>query len=251
MEHCALTDEMSSPLRRCFRTPVPAVMAAAKYLDAAVSAHMIGNRELAEYLIRAADMDEVREWTESLWGKASPYVKPRKITGSPPILNKPDRIAERMPTGLSLVDVHHRDGFHCRFCAVPVIRKQVRTLLCKFYPMALRWERTNLGQHAAFQAMWAQYDHVLAHARGGDNSLANTVLTCAPCNFGKMNYTLEELSLSDPRTRPPIISSWDGLERVLPDTISVISALRGRDKDRLGAKPTNPETTYPTNSPAP
>ncbi|WP_256898842.1 HNH endonuclease [Pseudomonas syringae] len=63
--------------------------------------------------------------------------------------------------------------------------------------------------------MWAQYDHVLAHARGGDNSIDNTILTCAPCNFGKMNYTLEELNLVDPRVRPPVASSWDGLERLL------------------------------------
>ncbi|QVX18138.1 hypothetical protein DB356_19340 [Pseudomonas congelans] len=111
--------------------------------------------------------------------------------------------------------MHDRDGYHCRFCGVPVIRKEVRTLLSKCYPNALRWERTNLGQHAAFQAMWAQYDHVLAHARGGDNSIDNTILTCAPCNFGKMNYTLEELNLVDTRVRPPVASSWDGLERLL------------------------------------
>jgi len=102
-----------------------------------------------------------------------------------------------------------------------VIRKEVRTLLSKCYPNALRWERTNLGQHAAFQAMWAQYDHVLAHARGGDNSVDNTILTCAPCNFGKMNYTLEELNLIDPRSRPRLSSSWDGLERLLTSPVGV------------------------------
>lgn len=208
-------------LRACFRPPVSHIFAAAKYLDAAVSAHMLGDSPLAEHLIRAADLDEVREWTESLWGKASPYVKPRKLPNSPPVLAKSERIVERMPAGAALVELHRRDGFHCRFCGVPVIRKEVRTLLGKLYPSALRWERTNLGQHAAFQAMWAQYDHVLAHARGGDNSNENTVVTCAPCNFGKMNYTLEELGLADPRARLPVRSSWDGLERLLPNPILI------------------------------
>jgi hypothetical protein len=30
-----------------------------------------------------------------------------------------------------------------------------------------------------------------------------------------MNYTLDELGLSDPRTRHPLKCDWDGLERVL------------------------------------
>lgn len=196
-------------------------MVAAKYLDAAVAAHMIGNAKLAEHLIRAADMDEVREWTESLWGKASPYVKPRSVLGAPPVLSKDRRVVERMPSRAAKSEIHRRDGFHCRFCGIPVIRKEVRVALSVHYPRALRWERTNLGQHAGLQAMWAQYDHVLAHARGGDNSIENTILTCAPCNFAKMNYTLDELNLSDPRVRAPSASSWDGLERLLPSAIRV------------------------------
>lgn len=212
----------SSPraLIPCLRPPIPEVFAAAKYLDAAVSAHMIGDSELAEHLIRAANMDEVRAWTESLWGKASPYVRPRALPNSPPVLFRGERVVERMPTGAVLAELHRRDGFHCRFCGVPVIRKVVRVFLGKLYPTALRWERTNLSQHAAFQAMWAQYDHVVAHARGGDNSIENTLVTCAPCNFAKMNYTLDELGLSDPRTRHPIKGDWDGLERVLQSSTS-------------------------------
>lgn len=204
----------------CLRPPIPEVFAAAKYLDAAVSAHMIGDSELAEHLIRAANMDEVRAWTESLWGKASPYVRPRALPHSPPVLSRGERVVERMPTGAVLAELHSRDGFHCRFCGIPVIRKVVRVFLGKLYPAALRWERTNLSQHAAFQAMWAQYDHVLAHARGGDNSIENTIVTCAPCNFAKMNYTLDELGLSDPRIRHPLKSDWGGLERVLQSSTS-------------------------------
>jgi 5-methylcytosine-specific restriction endonuclease McrA len=61
--------------------------------------------------------------------------------------------------------------------------------------------------------MWLQYDHLLPHARGGTNDLGNIVITCAPCNFARMNYTLEEIGLLDPRTREPVRSDWDGLER--------------------------------------
>jgi len=36
-----------------------------------------------------------------------------------------------------------------------------------------------------------------AHSRGGDNSFENMVITCAPCNYARMEFTLEELGLLD------------------------------------------------------
>jgi hypothetical protein len=89
----------------------------------------------------------------------------------------------------------------------------VRVRLVKTYPNAATWGSTIADQHAALQAMWTQYDHVLPHAKGGDNSLDNLVVTCAPCNYGRWHYTLEEVGLMDPRDRPPTQSLWDGLER--------------------------------------
>lgn len=80
---------------------------------------MIGDRDLAEHLTRAADMGEVREWTESLWGKASPYVKPRTVFGAPTVLSKDKLIVERMHSRATKLEIHCRDGFHCRFCGIP------------------------------------------------------------------------------------------------------------------------------------
>jgi 5-methylcytosine-specific restriction endonuclease McrA len=106
-----------------------------------------------------------------------------------------------------------RDLFRCRFCGIPVIRSEVRKKIRNSYPDALSWGRRNGEQHAAFQAMWAQYDHIIPHSRGGDNSASNMVVTCAPCNFGRMEYTLDEVGLADPRNRVPGPIGWDGLER--------------------------------------
>mgnify|MGYP000333137410 CR=1 FL=1 len=85
----------------------------------------------------------------------------------------------------------------------------------KLYPKELEWGRKNIEQHSAFQAMWLQYDHVLPHARGGDNNVNNVVITCAPCNFGRMDYLMEEVGIADPREAEPVKSTWDGLERLL------------------------------------
>jgi 5-methylcytosine-specific restriction endonuclease McrA len=120
-----------------------------------------------------------------------------------------------MPISSEKRRLHERDGYHCRFCGIPVIRAEVRNRLRKFYPNALPWPNKNKEQHPAFQAMWAQYDHILPHARGGTNDFENMVIACAPCNYARMNYTLEEVGLTDPRTREPIRSKWDGLERLL------------------------------------
>lgn len=204
---------MADFLRTCLRDPIPEIFDAARYLDAAVTAHLRGNHELAEQLIREAEIPEVREWTESLWGANSPYVRKREVLDSHLHLPKGERIPIRMPNAEERRLLHDRDGFHCRFCGIPVIRKEVRARIAKAYPDALPWGRRNPEQHAAFQAMWLQYDHLLPHARGGDNGLENIVITCAPCNYARVDFTLEELGLADPFARHPVRSNWDGLER--------------------------------------
>jgi 5-methylcytosine-specific restriction endonuclease McrA len=203
---------MTSSLRPCLRDPIPEIAEAARLLHAAVQAHLAGDTRLAHESIHRTNLPVIREWTESLWGSNSPHVRYRPVENAPPSLPKEQRVNLRMPTTAEKQRLHERDGFHCRFCGIPLIRKEIRERIKKAYPEALPWGSKNIDQHAAFQAMWLQYDHLLPHARGGDNSLDNIVITCAPCNFGRMNWILEEVGLIDPRTRPPVRSTWTGLE---------------------------------------
>jgi len=205
-------DVSNATIRNCFREPVPEIADAARYLDAAVSAHLIGRQDLAAQLIRLADIPAIRDWTESIWGKNSPYVRHRPLSPLNEVAGN-QRVATRMPTAAAKRQLHLRDGYYCRFCGIPVIRAEVRKRIRHFYPQAVRWGKTNTEQHTAFQAMWAEYDHLLPHAQGGANDLANIVITCAPCNFGRMNYSLADVGLADPRERSPVPGSWDGLER--------------------------------------
>lgn len=202
--------------RISFREPIPEIYSSAELLRAAVDAHVAGNGARASNLISQANNFRVREWLESIWGKASPHVNFRIIPNSPPILKKPQRIETRMPSATEKAALLGRDGFHCRFCGIPVIRREVRQHLHSIYLDALPWGRKNASQHAAFQALWAQYDHILPHARGGTNALDNMVIACAACNFGRMDFTLEEVGIEDPRRRPIKHSDWNGLEHVLP-----------------------------------
>lgn len=202
-------------LRRCFRDPIPEIAQAADCLNQAVAALSFGKVPRAETLVRQADMQAIRDWTESIWGKASPYVKVRAVENIPALLDKASRIPVRMPNASEKRALHQRDGYHCRFCGIPVIRAEIRQYLQGRMPKVLIWGRTNVTQHAAFQAMWAQYDHLLPHSHGGGNELANVVVTCGPCNFGRMDYLLSQVGLLDPRAFEPVQSEWDGLERCL------------------------------------
>lgn len=197
-------------MRQFLSEPIAQLKDAARYLDAAVSAHLQHKPAIAEELFRLADMPEIRRWTKSIWANSEVHVRFRLAE---PTLAKELRVKERMPSQADKARVHQRDGYHCRFCSMPVIRSQTRKLIHQAYPHAVSWGDKEILQHAGFQAMWAQYDHVVPHARGGTNDLDNLVLACAPCNFGRAGYTLQEVAVSDPRDRLPVQSQWDGLER--------------------------------------
>jgi 5-methylcytosine-specific restriction endonuclease McrA len=195
--------------RKCLLEPIPEIWIAAGLLREAVDAHLSGETHRAEALISEADVPAIAKWTDSIWGDRNQQIhRFRSAPNPPPTLTKEMRPQPRMPTVKTKLRVKERDGFLCRFCGIPVVDKSIRTRIHAAYPNALRWGRINVERHAAFQCMWLQYDHVLPSSRGGESSFGNVVVTCAPCNFGRMEWTLEEVGLMDPRTAP-VSPSWD------------------------------------------
>ena len=210
--------------RECLRNPIPEIFEAAMLLDRAVAHHMAGNRNEAARLILQTDRDDIRAFTESLWGSkaANPdqptYIRWRSISGLPePAEGNLDR--KREPNRSDEYAIVARWGRHCVYCGVPLIRNAIPKALQAAYPDLMIWSPSNRNaeQHAAFQLMWMQFDHVVPHSRGGRTDIENVVVTCAPCNYGKGDCMLEELGLNDPRLRPAVRTSWDGLERMLID----------------------------------
>lgn len=215
-----MPDSTTSTFRACLLEPVLECFQAAELLSSAVNAHLAGQRERASRLIDAADMPEVRRFTESMWGagaeKRHGFIA---VPSAPPYMRVEDRPRPRMPTQETRQKALRRDGYHCRFCGLPVITSSIRQMLCRSYPEVLGWGPTNVSQHAAFQCLWLQYDHILPNSRGGTSDFENVVITCAPCNFGRMQTTLEEARLVNPLSRPTPhkwdgFDSWDGLERL-------------------------------------
>lgn len=218
------TEKQCEGERDCFAAPIPEIFEAAMLLDAAVEAHLNGDHRHASSCLRAADIPVIGEWLDSIWlGGATSIHAIRKVNGLPPVVPKPERHHPRdAPTAMKRALVA-RDGHHCRFCCMPLVRPEIRKELTRLYPQDARWtSRKEQDQHRGLQVLWLQYDHVVVHSRGGETSMSNIVVTCAACNFGRDRFMLAEVGFRDPRThvRLPTWSNrvgWDGLERLLPE----------------------------------
>ena len=208
-------------MRYCLLEPVAEIFQAAVTLQSAVKAHLNSDSGEAERLIREADDPKIRLWTERIWGKQSPEIHGfSQRPDSPPHLPVAQRPLPRMPVRSTQDLIIRRDGYHCRFCGIPVIRRDIRQAMHRRYPDALPWGRTNETQHAAFQCMWLQFDHLLPNTRGGHSGLESILVTCAPCNFGRMEWTIDEAGLNDPRDRIlhdhwAGFATWRGLEEFI------------------------------------
>src|SRR4051812_27271503 len=99
------------PIRLCFRDPIPEIFEASRNLNEAVSAYMVGHVGEAESLIRLANMPIIREWTESIWGKNSPFVQSYAVANSK--MEDVTREKMRMPSTIEKNALHARDGYHC------------------------------------------------------------------------------------------------------------------------------------------
>jgi 5-methylcytosine-specific restriction endonuclease McrA len=127
-------------------------------------------------------------------------------------------IAERAPRFGSLNgrlphEVFRRDSYRCRYCGLHLLSPQaLRRFADQVGPEVFRitgeGNTSKAGPSLVFRPT---ADHVEPWSRGGGTNLANLVTACWPCNFGKMEYTVGELGIADPRTRPPVADGWSGL----------------------------------------
>jgi hypothetical protein len=120
-----------------------------------------------------------------------------------------------MPTAGFVRQVLARDGYRCRFCGSRVIVKEARKAFVAVLPTVARWGNRNVECHFGLAILGASIDHVVPFQRGGcSEDVYNLVTTCNPCQYGRVNWLLDEEELEDPRKYLPIIDSWDGLTRL-------------------------------------
>jgi 5-methylcytosine-specific restriction endonuclease McrA len=200
-------------LRRALFTPLPEAEQAVDLLDQAANAWLTGDRTAAASLLAAADSPQLRAFAlDWMVSKAKWLQRTAQRDPSFPKI----KTGARMPSLAVQRDILRRDGHRCRFCGTRVIARGVRSLLTREFPDAVPWpDKDQARMHGAFLALNATVDHLLPHARGGDNELSNLVTTCWPCNFSREDLLLHELDIHDPREFDPVVDAWDGLSRVL------------------------------------
>lgn len=199
-------------MRRCLLKPNSAHVEAADLLAAAADSLLSDDREKAAQYLISADHPSVHEHILRLVSKMTPEV--HRCTRRPVTLPKEERHPERMPPLSVEWQIYERDGWRCRFCGIKVISRKARSVLVKNFPLETRWDAPEFERHAALYALASSLDHVVPHSRGGINKEENFVTACYGCQFGRGEWTLEEVEIEDPRLRPPFVDNWDGLTRL-------------------------------------
>ena len=201
-----------APARRCFLTPIPQLSTAADLLASAADRLLEGDAPNARQLVAEADMPVIGAYTALVTGAVNPLVHwqsamPAGAVGL-------ERSAQRMPSSSAERAVYVRDGWRCRYCGTRVIDRSMRARLHRCLPDAARWGARNADKHTALAALSASLDHIVPHSRGGINDEPNLVTACNACQFGRGQWTLDEVGFWDPREYPPVLDEWDGLTRL-------------------------------------
>jgi|JI10StandDraft_1071094.scaffolds.fasta_scaffold272318_2 hypothetical protein len=209
----ALFHALSIPyeLRRSFMPLTSAHVAVVQALMDAAQAHVQGDVVLANALFTQADEPSMADYVLRIIGKIDVVIHRQARTPEAALLIA-KALQAGMPSSVEQQQIFERDGWHCRCCGVPVVCSRARTRLSACYT-AVRWGKRNVERHAGIFALMASLDHALPRSRGGGNEASNLLTVCWPCQFGRMDWTYEEVQMADPRVCPvhPRLAGWKGL----------------------------------------
>jgi len=105
-----------------------------------------------------------------------------------------------------------RDGWHCRYCGLPVADVGFFNALWAALPAEFPQGRGTpvVGNGWPISRVYRMApDHVHPLSAGGSNTIDNLVASCGACNYQwKADCTLDELKGT---VREPTATDWDGL----------------------------------------
>lgn len=173
-----------------------------------------GKQEEAVRVLRSIRSDEMREWFDE-HGQMSGWHRVKKLgIASPRIVSDLFDVVRSPARHEKLV--FQRDSYTCRYCGLRQVAKEILLAFERAVGSdEFRTQSTNAVQHGIIHGFKIVADHVVPYKCGGRTNSDNLVSACPACNYGKFNYTLEQLGLDDPREHPPVVSDWDGLTSLL------------------------------------
>ena len=117
--------------------------------------------------------------------------------------------------------IAERDGYRCGYCGIrvvePAVLRKVQMLLGRdvFPSKTKEKSSSNLDYHGIWITMAITLDHIEPFAINADDSDNNLVTCCWGCNFGKFDYTLQELGLLSPALGRGDTVGWRGLRDLI------------------------------------
>lgn len=174
-------------------------------------------------LEEAAAHDKFKEWYikhGKMSGNFRTSVNKSKIPSFPPV--DKNKISRDL-----LNTILKRDNYRCQYCGCRLIVREVWEYLEKLSSSHGRNLIKKLNQRQGVKdidvsglvfATWPFLDHVIPHKRRGSTTAENLVAACFACNYGKDNYTCEELGIFNPLNNKKMAivyadsSQWRGLE---------------------------------------
>jgi 5-methylcytosine-specific restriction endonuclease McrA len=92
-----------------------------------------------------------------------------------------------------------RDNYKCRYCTDPVVPKKVFEKAHSLIGSTdLPLGRSNLTRSGFYLMFVATLDHVIPWSLGGRTDESNLVSSCWSCNYGKANFTVEQIGIENP-----------------------------------------------------
>jgi len=176
----------------------------------------------AQQLIQQMADAEMRFWFDALAQNAG-AVRLEILNRKP---NKPViKSLNKRPTEKVELRIIREQGFHCRYCGIRLVpnKQLVKLQTLVGYDILPNRSRkknriTNTDIHGIWTLTRATVDHVEPMALGGldVNRDENLAACCWSCNYAKSWYTIEDLEIDNPMSRPARHTDWLGLTDILP-----------------------------------
>ena len=156
--------------------------------------------EARQTLLESPD-HKLREWF-SVHGQNSGVWRRKAFNAPTPMPNgRLDLVTKLDPFEVAIFT---RDNYHCRYCGSNVIvKKDFKKMQSLLGENEFPLKGTNETRSGYYLMLRATLDHVVPRSLGGATDEGNLVTCCWNCNYGKSNYTLEQIGLDDPFTRAP------------------------------------------------